>query len=151
MPDLIFEHKANEFMNFFYRWFRDPSIQGKKSYITSIFCQLHLVFSFGIMWKIVQKRQKFFLVPIWKRCNGQISLKRSLLKIHVAHWIRWKRFGNSKKVPSLWAVFSTNSMLFGPSHVSFLIFLPRLWYATTKKWFSKGVFLAILLVKMSLN
>ena len=75
LPDLIFKHKANEFMNFFYRWFRDPSIQGKKSYITSIFCQLHIVFSFGIMWKIVQKRQKFFLVPIWKRCCIHSVLK----------------------------------------------------------------------------
>ena len=79
-----------------------------------------------------------------KNRSDFILVWQVLVYIYISHWVRWKRFGNSKKVPSLWAVFSTNSMLFGPSHVSFLIFLPRLWYATTKKWFSKGVFLAIL-------
>ena len=35
-----------------------------------------------------------------------------------AHWGRWKWNGNPEIVPSLWAIFSTNSMLFGSSHIS---------------------------------
>ena len=64
-------------------------------------------------------RKKYYLkneiklnhLGYYKLCSEKYFCSR-------AHWIRWKWFGNSKKVPSLWAVFSTNSMLFGPSNVS---------------------------------
>ena len=134
---------------FFFGWMNYHRKSSKLFYnnlfsTTSYQCQR----AFQLRWHSIRRtdlqQRQTFITKIW-------GLEKICVLTPITHWIRWKRFGNPKKVPSLWAVFSTNSMLFGPSHISLLIFSPFFYIWLLQMVFTRGCVLGFLLVKMSFN